>query len=170
MKEDTGDFGEESEAPETPLDLVMQSHYSVENAKLVMDLLIGKYGYDPREKVQMPDGSYGRPFEECVFSIILCKDMDKDYFHISSKLDRLFELTSSFSLESIMGPFEHLERKIVAKAIVWDERKEQEQWHPSECACKRCESHSNMLAGKSYDKSDIHGYDHPNVWSKYENF
>ena len=96
--------------------------------------------------------------------------MRKRYYSLSAKLDHLFSLTKSFSLDKLMELLPSTESDIVARAIAWEERKEWEQWHPRECACSRCEEHGNMLAGRTYDETDIHDYEHPQVWAEYAAF
>ena len=47
IHKDLDDSATNDVSPATPLDLVMLPNYSVENAKLIMDILIKKYDYIP---------------------------------------------------------------------------------------------------------------------------
>ena len=169
-KEEYGDEIRNSLQVVTPLDLVLQPNFTVDEAKCAMDLLIGQYKLDPKIKTQFTDGTFGKSLQDSVFEIILSRGLRKKYHSLSAKLDYLFFLTKSFSLKKLMKPLAAAENDIVTKAIASEERQEWEQWHPQKCSCKRCKSHNNMLAGKPFDEDDIHDYDHPHVWAEYNAF
>ena len=114
----------------TPLDLIMQPNFAFDDSICIMDIIIGKHGYDPKQKTQLVDGTLGRSFQDFIFDIILSKGLRKRYYSLSAKLDYLFSLTKNFSLKKFMEPMSSTENDIVARAIAWEERKEWEQWHP----------------------------------------
>ena len=55
--EEYGDEIRSSMKVVTPLDLVMLPNFSVGDAQSVMDLLVGKHGYNPMQKTRFVDGT-----------------------------------------------------------------------------------------------------------------
>jgi len=145
----------------TPLDLILQPNFSVNDAKSVIDLLVADYAYDPRVKAQYADGTEAKSLQESVFSIIFSRGLQKSYQCVSAKLKYLFSMTNLFSLDKLMQDLPDAEDDIVQKAIAWEDQKEYEQWHPMTCVCSTCQNHSNMLGNAPFNEDDIHDYDHP---------